>query len=125
MEIRLAATPAPVTAAELTEWEAGQSVKRFREMGGRLDLNRIPKVKPFFDGVLVDPEGYLWVSVPAGVMEVVFRVFDRDGRYLGALRMTGFERDRYLPPVVRHGRLHVVGRDELDVQRVYVFAIER
>jgi len=27
--------------------------------------------------------------------------------------------------VVRSGRLHVVGRDELDVQRVYVFRIGR
>jgi hypothetical protein len=28
-------------------------------------------------------------------------------------------------PVVGNGRLHVVARDDLDVQRVYVFRIER
>jgi hypothetical protein len=55
----------------------------------------------------------------------VFRVFDRDGRYLGALRLNGLQRDPFLPPVVRNGTLHMVGRDELDVQRVYMFAIEK
>lgn len=124
-EILLDAQPAPVTAAELEEWEAGQSVQRFKEMGGRLNLDRIPKVKPFFDALYLDPDGSLWVSVPTGAGEAVFRVFDPEGRYLGSLRATGLERDPYVPIVVRGGRLYLVGRDELDVQRVYVFDIER
>jgi hypothetical protein len=48
-----------------------------------------------------------------------------EGRYLGSLRAEGMKRDLYLPPLVRNGRLHFVARDELDVQRVYVFAIDR
>lgn len=125
LEIVLDATPAPVTAAELAEWEAQPFVARFREIGGRIDMDRIPKVKPFFDALYVDPDGYLWVSVPAGPMEMAFALFDGDGRYLGRLQVDGLRRDVYLEPVVRGGRLHVVGRDELDVQRVYVFGIER
>ena len=125
MEMVLDAVPAPVTEAELAEWESGEGVERFRQMGGRIDLDRIPKVKPFFDGLYLDPEGYLWVSVPAGPMETVFAVLDPEGRYLGRLELNGLKRDTFLPPVVRSGRLHVVGRDELDVQRVYVFRIGR
>jgi hypothetical protein len=30
-----------------------------------------------------------------------------------------------VPMVVRGARLHLIGRDELDVERVYVFEIER
>jgi hypothetical protein len=124
-EILLAAEPTPVTSAELAEWEAGKFVEQFKQMGGRLDLDRIPKSKPFFDGLYVDPDRYLWVSVPAGAMEVAFRIFDPDGRYLGWLRASGLKGDAYVPMVVRGGRLYLVGRDELDVQRVYVFQIER
>jgi hypothetical protein len=124
-EILLDIEPAPVTEAEVAEWEAGESVTQFRNMGGRLDLERIPKVKPFFDDLYLDPDGYLWVSVPGADMEVMFRIFDPEGRYLGPLRLTGLERDRWVPMVVRGGRLHLIGRDELDVERVYVFEIER
>jgi hypothetical protein len=125
MEIALQTEPAPVTAAELAAWEASESVVRFREMGGKIDMDRIPKVKPFFDGIMVDPDGFLWVSVPAGPLETRFRIFDRDGRYLGPIRVDGLTLDSFVPPVVRNGRLHVVGRDELDVQRVHVLTIER
>jgi 6-bladed beta-propeller len=124
-EILLDVEPAPVTAADLADWEASDIVKQFRDLGGRLDLGRIPKVKPYFDDLYVDPEGHLWVSVPGASGGVVFRVFDPDGRYLGPLQLTGLERLRWVPIVVRNGRLHLVGQDELDVQRVYVFEIQR
>jgi hypothetical protein len=125
MEVLLEATPAPVAPAELAAWEAGAAVKRFREMGGRIDMDRIPKAKPFFEGLTVDPAGYLWVTVPAGPMEIGFRVFDPEGRYLGRLGVSGIEPDRYVPPVVRDGRVYLVGRDAVDVQRVHVFTIVR
>jgi hypothetical protein len=125
-EIVLDASPAAVTAEELAEWEQGQAVTRFREMGGRLDMDRIPKVKPYFDDLLRDPEGNVWVSIPADPTTAVFAVFDDVGRYLGRLEIPGISRDVYLPsPIIRNGRLHIVARDELDVQHVYVFAIEK
>jgi hypothetical protein len=114
----------PVLPAELEEWQAGPHVARFRERGGVLDMNRIPKTKPLFDGIFVDPDGYVWLTVPAGPAETVFAVLDQDGRYLGRLQVAGVERDAFLTPVVRNGRLYFVGEDELDVQRVYGFRIE-
>lgn len=124
-EVVLQAVPMPVTSEEVAEWEAGRGPKQFREMGGKLDMGRIPKVKPFFDDLYVDPDGYLWLSIPAGPAETVFAVVDPDGRYLGRLQVDGIKRDVYTPPVVRNGRLHMVGRDELGVQRVYGFRIAR
>jgi hypothetical protein len=125
MEILLDATPAPVTEAELAEWEAGPAPTRFREMGGRLDLHRIPRTRPHFDAIFDDDDGNLWVSVPAAPEQTVFAIFDPDGRFLGRLHIDGVQRVTYLPPVVRNDRLYLVGTDELDVQRVYVFAIQR
>lgn len=85
----------------------------------------MPTVKPFFDGLYLDPDGYLWVSVPAGSMETVFTVFDPDGRFLGRLELSEVNRDPLLQPVVRNDRLHLVGRDSLGVQAVYVYRIEK
>ena len=99
-------------------------MKRFSEMGGKLDLDRIPKVKPFFDDVFVDDEGHLWVSLPAGPTEVAFAVLDREGRYLGRMQVSGMKRDVYVTPVVRMRKLYFAGRDDLDVPRVYVFRIQ-
>lgn len=124
-EFVIQTAPYPVTGEELAEWEAGDAVQRFREMGGVLDMGRIPDTKPYFDDLYLDPDGYLWLSVPGGPGETVFGVIDPDGRYLGELRVDGIERDAFVQPVVRNDRLYFIGRDELDVQRVYGFRIER
>jgi hypothetical protein len=124
-EIVLDGTPAPVTDTELEAWEEGPGVRQFREMGGKLDRERIPKVKPYFDGLFVDSDGYVWLSLPAGPREAVFAVLDPDGRYLGRLQVDGAPRVTYLQPVVRNDRLYWVGSDELEVQHVYVYRIEK
>jgi hypothetical protein len=116
---------APVTSEDLTEWESSQAVEQFKAIGGTLDLARIPTDKPYFDDVILDREGYVWLGVPAGQAQTVFAVLDTDGRYLGRLQVDGMEREVYLRPVVRNGRVYWVGRDELDVQRVYVYTIDR
>jgi hypothetical protein len=125
LEIVLDAVPTPVTPHERSEWEDSEMVQRFRNMGGQLDMDRVPRVKPFFDVFHLDPHGYLWVGVPASPMQVVFAVFDDQGRYLGRLSVEGVERNAFVMPVVRNARLHLAGRDEMDVPRVYVFDIER
>ena len=124
-EIVLDAAANPVTANELAEWEASEGMRQFRAMGGRLDMDRVPRVKPFFDGVYVDPDGYAWVSVPTAALRVEYALFDAEGRYRGRLAAEGLARDKFLLPIVRNGRLHIAGSDELDVPRVYVFDIER
>lgn len=119
------AVPTSVLDSELEEWAATEIVARFRAMGGDLDMGRIAKQKPFFDGMYVDPEGYLWVSIPSAPAQATFGIFDPEGWYLGSLNATGVERETYIPPVVRNDRLYFVGTDDLGVQRIFVFRIER
>lgn len=125
MELTLNTTPPPVTEDNREEWLASEIAVLWSSRGWPYDTERIPEVKPFFEEIYVDLEGYLWVSVPADGSEVAFEVFDPTGRHLGRVQAGGFERLSWVPPVVRGGRLYLAGRDELDVERVYVFNIER
>jgi hypothetical protein len=124
MEILLDAQPLPVTDEEIQIWQEGSSVEQFLARGGDLDLDRIPRVKPFFDDMIVDDEGHLWVFTPSTAMQVNAAIFDPSGRFLGRLQAHGLRRDRYTAPVVRNGRLYITGRDDLDVPHLYVFRIE-
>jgi hypothetical protein len=94
-------------------------------MGGKLELERIPTQKPYFDDIMLDPEGHVWLGVPAGANETVFAVVDETGRYLGRLRAEGVLRESFVRPIVRNDRVYWIGRDELDVQRVYAYTIDR
>jgi hypothetical protein len=127
MEVLLNAAPAPVTATAIAEWEADEeeTIQRWRQLGGTIELDRIPEARPFFDDIYVDPDGYLWVSVPERDTDTNFRVFDPGGRYLGRIELRGLQRINWVPPVVLNDRLYLVGRDELDIERVYVYEIER
>jgi hypothetical protein len=87
LELVLDARAAPVAADELAEWEQGEGVKRFRELGGQLDMGRIPRVKPLLDALYLSDDGHLWVSVPAGAREATFAVFDSAARYLCQFRL--------------------------------------
>jgi hypothetical protein len=124
-QILFDAEPAPVTSEEVDAWLASPGIDRFKALGGKLDLDRIPKTKPYFDDIILDPEGRVWLAVPSGPHETVFAVLDSAGRYLGQLRVDGVAREPYVSPVVRNGRLYFFGRDDLDVQRVYVHRIEK
>lgn len=124
-EILIDTEPVPVTSAEIDAWQGTPGIERYKAMGGKLDLDRIPDVKPYFDDIVRDADGNTWLPAPAAPHVVAFTVLDPDGRYLGQLRIDGVARESYVSPVVRNGRLYFVGRDELDVQRVYVYGIDR
>ena len=100
-------------------------MKQFRDMGGKLDMGRIPSTKPHFERFYADPEGFLWVSIPSVPNETVFGVFDQDGRFLGKLRLPGIRADPWVPPVVRNGRVYFSGRDDLGVPRVFRYKTDR
>jgi len=123
--IVLDVTPAPVTGAELAEWEENPGVKQFRDMGGKLDMDRIPRSKPYFDDITVDPDGYVWLCLPTAPSRSTFAVIDPDGRYLGRLDVDGPGRTTWIRPIVRNDRVYWAGTDELDVPHVYVYRIEK
>lgn len=125
LEIVLAIEPLPVTDAELEQWRQGAGVQRFVELGGDLDMSRIPRTKPYFEGITVAGDGHLWLSVPGAPDEAHFIVLDPDGRYLGQMHIPDVRVEGWLPPIIRRDRLYVVGSDELGVQRLFVYRIVR
>ena len=121
-EIVSAAAALPVTAEDIAEWEQQPGTRSFLDMGGRIERDRIPRQKPYFTELYIDPEARLWVDVPTVDGITAFDVFDADGRLLGRLS-TGVRRLRWVKPLVRNGRLYVVAADELDVPNVHVLRI--
>lgn len=114
----------PVSSDDLMEWEQNRSVTSFKERGGVLDIDRIPKTKPFFTHVFVDDERFLWVDISTADRRTAFDIFDERGAFLGRLS-TGIRRSPYVKPRFRNGRVYLVGVDELDVPFLHVYRIDR
>lgn len=126
--IRRALQPRPVTeemlAAARLERTRGVSSEEERARRDR-SLREAPhgSTVPFYDRIMGDDEGNLWVqdfTVP-GEGDAAWSVFDPEGHFLGPVRM---------PPglrVTHIGGDFVVGvvRDELDVERVRVYSLEK
>lgn len=123
-EVVVNAPAVPVTDADIAEWMEEEFVRRFRERGGKIDRARIPAEKPYWNDLVLAPDGTLWVSLAGEPMRVRFAVFDSVGRYLGEVDFAGVEPVGWLPPVVANGRLYIATQDDLGVQRVQVFGIE-
>ena len=115
----------PVAQEELDEWLDGDGVARFRELGGDLDLDRIPSVKPHFDRIFVADDGYIWLSVPVAPEDSRLLAFDPDGRFAGDFHLPGIRRHGNLGPVIRGDRLFLPALDDFDVEGVEVFRIVR
>jgi hypothetical protein len=124
-EIRGSVERAPVSREEIDEWRAGSSVERFLEMGGDLDMDRIPAEKPAADRIYHDPDDYLWVAFPGGERETRLAVFDPDGRFVALHPLPGVVMPFAVPIFVRDDRLYLVARDDFDVEGVEVFRISR
>lgn len=124
-EILIPVDRTPVSPEEIREWRASETVERFLELGGELDMDRIPDTKPYFDGYHRDPDGYLWVSVPAEEGSTRFAILDAEGRFVADLHLPGVVRSPGVPPFVLDDRLYLVARDDFDVEGVEVFRIVR
>ncbi|MCZ0934117.1 MAG: hypothetical protein OXJ54_02940 [Gemmatimonadetes bacterium] len=119
----LDSSPAPVTDAERDSVLAigGSEGPRYSSLD-------IPRAKPIIRRMTVGDDGYIYVlpeTVGRGAGSVV-DIFTDAGVYLGAMEAPGISVGRGAPPpVVRGGYLHAVVRDELDVENLIRFRIER
>ncbi|MGQ0561854.1 MAG: 6-bladed beta-propeller [Gemmatimonadota bacterium] len=111
--ITRAFTHAPVT--ERDREEAREDLKWFTSQGGRIDWSQLPSTKPVANGIFEDDEGNVWVDVVSTEHKTGSSadIFDRDGRYLGALKLPFFLKN-YPVPLVSRSRLYAVARDSLD-----------
>ncbi len=137
--------PVPVLAGERAERER-EITENFKRNYGSWRWNgpRIPDTKPPFTDLMVDADGRIWVRVSQRAHEfrsaeeareeaartgrpqgryaerTAYEVFDRDGRFLGPVRVP--DDFRASPdPVARGDTVWAVTRDDLDVARVVRF----
>jgi hypothetical protein len=133
--IRWPARPQPVTAALVAEYRAAVLEGHGGGVAAELDAQQYAEFLPVFSRFLVDALGYVWVEdyrpelalrswpravVPHRAAPIRWTVFDPDGLLLG---------DVELPPLEVHqiGADFVLGvaTDELGVERVRVYELER
>ena len=117
--LRWHATPDPITAEERQRWNEEQPVGR--ESGRRIQLDDfpwLPEHKAFFDRLLADDEGNIWVRIPPPPDPAPERwtVLSSEGRWLGVVRMP----DGFGLSQVARGRVYGIHRDELGVPTVRV-----
>lgn len=122
--LRWHATPDPITDEERRQWNNEQEVGR--ESGRRIQLDDfpwLPEHKAFFDRLLADDEGNIWVRTPPPPDPAPERwtVLGSGGRWLGAILMPdGFGLNQ-----IARGRVYGIHRDELGVPTVRVHRLGR
>lgn len=123
--LRYSAEPRPVTDAMVTAADRA----RGRPSGpGPMEeaLRNRPRaeVLPFFTDAIVDRSGNLWLhehGMPGNDDPSRWLVFDAEGRLLGLVAMP----DGFTPRYIDDEHVLGVSRDELDVERVQLYPIEK
>jgi hypothetical protein len=125
--IRRLREPVPVTAADLerlTEERLGnmpdEGIRaRMSDIMGQMPA---PQVRPAFADLRADDAGNLWVRESVILDEPkIWTVFDDDGRLLGPIELP----DGFRPLHIGHDFVLGVASDELDVQRIRVYRLEK
>lgn len=88
----------------------------------KMDLARIPETKPFFQRLLPDPGGNLWILREGTDDDWFFDVIAHDGAYLGRIDLP-VKPELFPPPWVADELLLVVTKDKFDVQSLVVLRI--
>lgn len=134
--IRRTTDPIPVTGKARRAWEdrnrEGYESLGFSLPEGELEAMRSVETYPPIDGLMVDAEGYLWVSEFSESETWApdqWSVFGPDGRWLGVLAkdvpVFFLCRGHLFVCWIDSDFLLVVGRDQFDVERVEAYRIRR
>jgi len=108
--------PLPVTAADRDAYVAAAvEADEGSRSAARAVAALMPETKPVIARLVMDDAGHLWVGrVLAADEAQIYDVFDRDGTYLGAVRL-GFRHESWAPIRIRHGQIYGWELDELDI----------
>lgn len=130
---------------EAQEEERVLNAMRWLDRGWRWDGPRIPDTKPAFSGIWTGRDGRIWVLRegegyesddpsydPEDPFDTEIRwrserfvdAFEPDGTFLGTAILPR-DLDLRVPPVLRGDRMWAVTRDDLGVQRVVRYRLER
>lgn len=113
--------PLPVTEGDFDRARA--DLQRYIDMGAAIDWSRIPEVKPAFNGLITDSDGYLWVRPVVADTSggTPYDIFDPEGLYLGRVRLPV---DIDNQPQIRGGFIYGTTEDALGVTYVVRLSIE-
>ena len=126
--IRWSSEPRSVSRSAVDSMKAAQLSRSLPET---LALRRkllsampVPETMPAFDRIVAGETGDLWVEeyrVPGSAPDARWTVFDREGRMLASVLLP----DRFAPLEI--GEDYVLGswRDEMDVQFVHLYRLDR
>ena len=112
---RAQGTRQPVTERDKEEYFENPMAQAMR---GQIQF---PRTKPFFTGLMVDPDDRVWLEVPSANPGRVWEVREPSGRRLGTVTLP---RKAYLRAVGRN-TLYVLTRDEDDVETLHRYRLHR
>jgi 6-bladed beta-propeller len=113
--------PVPVTDEDRTA--ALDALDRFRRLGGRVDVSRIPRTKPLLEGFVVDDTDRVWTLLNRGGPDRVLEVHDAHGVFLGRFHLPVAIRSTP-QPVIRGNLVYGVVHDDLDVPYLVVLSVD-
>ena len=123
--IRLERQPEPVTADHIARAESSrladaESDAERASARALMDQMEFPSTMPFYNSMLVDSEGNLWVRRYAYFSTAgTWDLFDPEGQLLGEVLTPG----NFRPNVITSQEMLGIARDELGVERIQKFEI--
>jgi len=102
---------------------ADEPPERHAMVRAHLDAMDVPETRPAFGRLLVDAQGNLWVAehTPYPAEPLTWRVFDPDGRLLGAVRVP----ERFQIHQIGEDWILGVWRDDLGVEYVRMYGLDK
>lgn len=118
--------PIPVQDEERERALERDFLQRMRDAGADVDPGLVPDHKPAFQAFLITSGGYVWVRpTPADTSGGTrYDVFNPKGRYLGRVGLP-VDISTRPTPIIKNGNLYGVTRDELGIEYVMRFGVER
>ncbi len=113
----------PVPVTDRAREAAIEALARFRRVGGRIDLSRIPRARPALQGFFLDEADRIWTLLTTDGTDRVMEIHDADGAFLRRITLPVVLRSSP-QPIVRGNLLYGVEFDELDVPYVVVLRID-
>lgn len=124
--IRWRAVPVPVSRADIRRFQdlryPGEDERSRRVRAAHADMP-IPSAMPYYRHVILDRTGHLWVAnyAPWSDSPLHWKVFDPEGRWLGEIERPA----RFTAQDIGPDWILGTFVDDLDVQRVRLYRLER
>jgi hypothetical protein len=112
-----------VRVSDAARQAALASLDRYRQLGGRIEPNRIPRTRPAVLGFFLDDALRVWTLLTTDGSNRVVDVHDQAGTFVQRITLpVALRKDPQ--PIVRGNLLYGLALDELDVPGLVVLRID-